>query len=1390
MKFSARDGTQNSEYYGFWIVPHVVGTPAAVSYFTTIESNTVSIVNQAPTFDTPSATDNPIIPQGASYPFDWSVSDVPADCTSWPIATAMTLTWYWGDGSTSVVYGATGRINHTYTATGEDITVRVVARDKDGGISSVSFKVSVRPSKEVVTTPIGPNTESDYFGMPRQSTGKPDGTAGGLGDGMVFSAQARSSANRNNTYFFTYDPGVLSAILEAVPYKTHPTLGYYYVTNYTSSGSAVVSTTGILYDSFFFVWVDSSQGSLPETKLNPGTTTSTTTIALPDSTSDSTGTATLDIQAIFSREWLTTDNMGDINADGIPDKIANGIWTSIGGDSGGGTTDTGSTPNWLKPLNTYNDDLDKAGGTPIGDFLPLNPTGIGGTFDFRPVADSNTDSGGTPVNAFTAFREVRGFHRGLNRPGISDPDPVGGIPDEPNTDPTLADTDGDGYPDGWEYWFWYQAKINHMTGEAYNSADVGQGTFIPYKVIEAAYQPAVAGVDEDLDNDGLRDIEELTIGTNPTHWDTDGDGICDTWEVIRLMNPRNPGDALTNPDGDYMAYATVQRQLATVVNSSNVTNYYLAIGAAVTTTNGTFTTAYHYGNSNAVYAVGRSVTLAADATVVDIVDVPAVLLHFQVNHAFGFDPRTAWINTMNYRAPDYTRFPTWINSAPNTKAFTCLDEYLLMKFVAELRLNGSDGLTAPTQSKWESCSTHPHTPDTDADPVTRLNDGMPDGWELYVAIKPGLDMSVAANRVMVISPWDPLDGSDDDAPLDRDKLVNRREFAGTESFAAYTNVAFYGVTNGTPNAGGWVTITRPSSDVNWINKFWPTDPWNADTDGDGLNDAAERTFVTISATAPVPDNHTTCQPGGGLNPNSTDTDWDALPDHWEYTFSTNNSDYTAIVAITNGMDGTVKDSDLDWDNDGLRNYQEYWVQAVRGFRYDITDAGTTNSYGVPGVPMNASYNPAMLFTPVTNVWDLGLFPWGNGGPSLWVLLPIGRNKLYACTDPRNPDSDYDGMDDYYELFHGLNPILGDTVHTDYNVLYGVDDETTLDVNVDRIAEAYKNRPANYFPISYHINDWFADVYDMDFVMHPWLAGLPQADPDADGLLNLEEMLQPNAAAPMNYHTDPTPIWMTDASNYSSLTLSYYKTLDMFFWPPNAAGYDFMFSFEENEGYDTDNDGVSDKAELVDSRNAQSEPLDHDDPRRRQAIWFSGTNSAASSVSMFANDDLGSVQMVGDMEWSFRSFTVELWARPEVTNSHQVLIERGFYYGPSDISTPAEYVRRNFRVGIAADGRVYAGFDNPGADTHDPHTSTVMAYGSQVAPNEWLHVAARMDGKNQTFTLFVNGEIRNVVETALIPANGVLLVRDDVEGDIRQISYITGSLVLGAANNQPDRKSVV
>lgn len=59
--------------------------------------------------------------------------------------------------------------------------------------------------------------------------------------------------------------------------------------------------------------------------------------------------------------------------------------------------------------------------------------------------------------------------------------------------------------------------------------------------------------DEDLDHDGLSEVEEKAIGTNPNLADTDGDGLLDGWEYVhRLRTTSGSGASGTNgdPDGD------------------------------------------------------------------------------------------------------------------------------------------------------------------------------------------------------------------------------------------------------------------------------------------------------------------------------------------------------------------------------------------------------------------------------------------------------------------------------------------------------------------------------------------------------------------------------------------------------------------------------------------------------------------------------------------------------------------------------------------------------------------------------------------------------------------------------------------------------------------------
>jgi hypothetical protein len=1389
--FTVRDGTQLSAISGFTVTPRIATNTTGSTVYTQFQPGQVLVQNVAPVFQQPTdGSTNTVATVGQPRTFTWSVLDVAADLTD------MKLDWDWGDGTSTRTIGGSGTTNHTYLSASSQIAVTVTATDKDGDIARISFYVTVKDSKKVIALPIGPNP-AGFYGRT------------GLGIGTIEAPGASplplpfDPINLFYTFYFGAD--ATDAQLIAIP-------------------SPKVSG---VKQSYFFAWDGPLAAFKDPRHVTMPLAPAVTLVNLPTTTAGTAGTGTgtgttlsgnsVQVSAIFSIEFEMFDGCGDINQDGIPD---NRIQTYFIDPTAAATTATALDPIWLLNLRGYNDD---------NDFYPVYPTGDAqGVMDFRPIANPNTAVDAVAVNAFTAFKEIRGVDGVIGRVENLGP-PRGNFNDDPGTNPTLLDTDEDGYPDGWESWFYYQSYKNGRTGSRYNPLNIAQGDRIAWSEIIGAFHPKV-GRDkysdsrwiEDFDNDGLLDIEELTIGTDPTNWDTDSDLMADGWEIIREFNPCDGRDgnliAQNNPDGDFFAISTAVRQHIQVVISSNTvisTNHYLvALDAASSPVYSTLTTAYHYGNDTAPWAVGCAVSnnvltpanqIAGPATT----NINVLIMHFQVRDEYGFDPRTAWVGVAGgggvpagwpYENTD--RFGIWVAShAPNTRPFTAVDEYLLMKFMYELQLNGmvgpngwidhvtthianNESTRLLVQDAWTRFATHPRTPDTDATPA--LSDGVPDGWELYVALPPvPHGVLRPAYGAFLHSPWDPNDYANDidvDLKPTGDEVTFQSEFWGTDSLKPYQNAALY--YGGTTNANlmtGVITIQRPTGDADtyWANKLWPTDPWNKDTDGDLVSDGAERAFIYGYATAPGA--------GGGLNPCSIDTDLDALPDAWELQFAgtpvaaDGTTTLPAVVpgqpaiavtmTISNGQDGSVADQYKDVDLDGLVSYQEYMTQSIRGYRYDVGGVGTTNSTGQIGQPMDITFQISSLFTAVTNVWDPCRFGWPGPTDPLYWMLPAGPNG-YCSTDPNNPDSDYDGMDDYYELYHGLNPLLGDGIR--------------LDCLDDRVAYAWivKGIPQVWYSSNWWMNTQPGTIgFSMNFVRYPWLNGMPDADPDADGLLNLEEMLVANTPLPENYNTDPSPLWMTDPSNINSITARFYSPKAMFFWPPTLLLPLFTFPFEMNEGYDTDNDGGSDKDELIANRGTKSDSRDSEDPLRRQAIWFSGTNSAAVTPYIYSDYTSASGSAFQTMVQAFRSFTVELWARPEWSsnNNVQILIERAFNYGQSDASqVVGQRLRRNFLIGIETNGCVFAGFDNPGGQ--DEHTDIVRLQGEKIVTNTWVHLVARMDGRTQMFTLFVNGVSQGEMPTSLIPATGIDAVRDyPTQAEIGTIVYRRGSLTLGAGS---------
>lgn len=1614
------------------------------------------IKNVDPVFTKPYDTTNVTeVAIGQEIKIDWMIDDIVIDLRD---GMTVSVTGDGDSLTVTSTNGYREVKSGSYTTTfksGGDKVVYLTVEDKDGGRAQRTIRYHVNPSLNLYLTPQGPDTDgaTDWVKAYRDAAGLgagcmwterfgKNGTPAKSIDYMQLWNYAISDAEAT-VFFYAqgYKVGDAETRTGYTPYtydnKSLDSFFYCWISR-TSDGESATQS-------------DALMGYAPAVGKDKPVRGST---ALPKAEKDAKSYPDRDVTAVFALEYAPEDNVGDINQDTIPDIFAtkkweNGYLYDLASDSGseeGATSASGEgvAPD-LKDVSTYNGDEDylpsmtSQGYTLISTVTNWVSVGPAFTADLEirgvpglrgetqgqdyGVSGLNYRSGNNGKNYNTigawisdpcyteaetnAFVKAYNKELGTNKLTV----PNAGASDaeiaafdatirasdwspENRTDPTLSDTDGDGFPDGFEYYFWYLAHVGWMEGEGddrhlvqltghrFTLNDIAVGTLITSEEIERAFNPTVkssaAANLRDTDNDGLTDIEELALGTNPIEWDTDGDGLSDYWEVMYGLDPRkadaaNGADA--NPDGDFMAkYFTEANYL--VVTLKPGVNGLPATEIAIPNNGGTavrvneegafvFTEAakngitcipvFRYGNATSeVVSVSRTEPLVAktykpaefiqafgvdngilsldtaamqdamlaggDATPIFAVSTNSItastsaimLIHDQVYNHFGYDPRTAWNDVEGYVAPRW-RSPAAANDGPeavlslavgdagkaqNTAPYTARDEYLLLKYrymttpaCAKVDPENASVKTTYTlagdRARWSDPAkrwsvfyvgtTNPNVPFTapghvadslkgseaftkgfqsDVHGADTDEDGVPDGWELYVGHNPNTA--------------DKTDTDDSDG----DGLTLVLEYAGTDSCNAYSDV---------PS----IYTNHPGRVSGWYNKFFPTDPANADTDGDGLTDAQEgaswEANIIYGTTAhglhqftfiyPVngdesdplnqdPDlaQNQICIRGGGLNPCSVDTDGDLLPDPWEREFAgivfkadgqpadaksldekyitlMRRSDGlgTSAVAsgyyISGGMDGTYPNDaytkpkgipgvsggmdertgtfrDYDFDHDGLQNFQEYLVQALRHLRYDDADTPLMGHWMPTGesssrkfvafLPMNImdgdtfyaevkkagfnatgawNFDKLGYFAPAPHAWDKVALNVATKGSVAYdetgfrvMLRPQMRvngkwvsASGYASTDPRSQDTDQDGMDDYYEVFHGLNPLLG-------SVAGGT-------VAYDVIARIYGGRVCNWMNAWTGWSSPYSGETEYDAFRYPWLNGTPEADADGDGLRNINEALQVNLSSPQPTHTDPTPLWYTDstAKNSASYTAQYYRLpSDLLAYPwgwtvgsaqtLDGACADWMFAFEENEGYDTDHDGIPDGDELRTTSTSISDPLDFSDPNRRQALWFPGDKSAAASRwSTFTRPNL--------MEYDLlRQFTVEAWVCPEDVAREQVILERVCYYGADSISNNVSQIRANFRLGFLADGRLYGQYDSDAAVPSSSTNASPRVVGARLPKNEWTHVALTFNGA--TLSLYVNGQFIKGMATAQIPANGIYVNGQEA------IPSTVPSLVLG------------
>ncbi len=920
---------------------------------------------------------------------------------------------------------------------------------------------------------------------------------------------------------------------------------------------------------------------------------------------------------------------------------------------------------------------------------------------------------------------------------------------------------------------WLYSPVSGQATRPYSDIDEYQASSIAaaassngYPVVRVVQRPEAWCTNPflwDTDNDGLPDGWELTFGYDPWNADTDRDGVS---------------DAMENPDGDAYAAITVPVQRGDWVIETNTlevvtinpigevsTNYVAVTNSLFVgyfTNNVVTTTNFVWDPLITNYVAEIVVTTNYTPLSTNI-----SIIHNQVYQYSGFNPWTAWVvgkpmqlslpfvNIMEFAGVQgYPQYLAPFDLADTNLVWGTTPEgfQTLTNLLSNPSLYGGVPLfTANAIPHWTNGtetarSTNPRDVDTD-------KDGPWDGWEYYTRYDPGI----------------PDDAASDD---DKDALTTWQEFIGHAPIAYWRSLISAGAT---PDSilPMWTAFME-----SWPNKGLPTDPHNADTDNDQMSDGSEQaafnyvqgwTLTQEGVIAVI------TTPGGGLNPCSVDTDLDYLPDFWEtYWAGAQASDTNGATVWAGGMDGTVSDALLDYDNDGLYNYQEYMVGACYQFQW-LYNNGTWTLDDPDAVADN--YDPYNFFDLNLSGGGVGNAMTGPGAlaaratwdPAYWAdrmrehpykrftflsAANVAQSLNFSTCNPGAADTDHDGYDDFYEIYHNLNPIRG-----------------SMDRVSGKVSGAEEGWDMSYL---------FPYGYDSPF---RWgeLPSDPVGDFDQDGQVDVEEGLTPNLPAVIPYHhTDPSPYFVSDVSSDGSWVNKFYKTG----WVFGAAGYwywndavlmdviypaAYLFTFEVNEGYDTDNDTVMDGVEIVGDSPGATDPLDDDSPLRQRALYLDGGEySAARLYAPIANP------------WtSFRAFTIEAWVRPEAIDGDRVIVERAGTITANNPGLPNTVdVHRNFRLGIT-NGIPYIGYDGFGVSW--VYNIVMGSPNYRLAPGRWTHLAGVFDAVGKRLTLYVNGEMAGSKTTQQIPFNGY--VAGNPQSDNTPLA-LNMMLTVGAADLNP------
>ena len=512
------------------------------------------------------------------------------------------------------------------------------------------------------------------------------------------------------------------------------------------------------------------------------------------------------------------------------------------------------------------------------------------------------------------------------------------------TDPRVADTDGDGLPDGWEV-------ANETDPLSAFGDDGGAG---------------------DGDGDGLPNCLEYIYGTNAAAVDSDGDGLVDGNEVVDIYE----NDALP-----WLSISSPTEMCCLASNQWECADFQLPTPVVVQ---------------------GETVTnITIDA------------------HGIIYLNRTGHVNSLYARSSaslEYEIDKDCFVLAPYLSNLSFADLIGPSRIKAGSATDGTNGYIVVEYSKMYY---YPQWGDTNV-------------VSFQVSIPTGVVHRVNVKYVDVYG--DDMDGRSAVIGLQTFGFRNHRQYCYYDYEKVHDGLGLvfllgYGTDPNRSDTDGDGVSDGDEINVHGCN------PLLNDTDGDGLNDALELTL--------------------GTSPTNTDSDGDGLPDGWEHA---NGLDPSSLV----GDDGAAGDPDHDGlpnaqefalggdpqdpnsDEDDLTDGQEVLIGT------SVTSSDTDGDGLSDSDEVTIGTNPLLVDSDNDGLTDgfetqYGFNPLTVDNPNLDSdgdgVSDIDEQR--HGTNPNAKDTDLDGLEDGDEInIHKTNPTLEDTDRD------GIPDAQELTLNLD------------------------------------------------------------------------------------------------------------------------------------------------------------------------------------------------------------------------------------------------------------------------------------------------------------------------------------------------------